>query len=102
MLSAQDDCQPGSDWTLVLRRQPALVIDGRPQGGYTDAFELICCDCGDDSDLDYRHVARGLQRIRGPYSISAGIAAYAEHVRRHLRQAACHAAQARAGRNRPG
>jgi hypothetical protein len=100
-VSAQADSQTASGWTLVLRRQPARVIGGRPQGGYTDAFELICCDCGDDPDLDYHHVARALQRIRGPYSISAGIAAYAEHARHHLRQAARHAAQAWAGK-RPG
>jgi hypothetical protein len=100
-IGAQADSQTASGWTLVLRRQPARVIGGRPQGGYTDAFELICCDCGDDPDLDYHHAARGLQRIRGPYSISAGIAAYAEHARHHLRRAARHAAQARASK-RPG
>jgi len=28
------------------------MVDGQPQGGYTDVFELICCDRGDDPGLD--------------------------------------------------
>ena len=78
--------RPGHDWTVVLRRQPVRLVDGQPQGGYTDEFELICCDCGDDPDLDYHHVPPGLQQIRGPYSIAAGIAAYEKHIRRHRQQ----------------
>jgi hypothetical protein len=61
------------------------MVDGQPQGGYTDAFELVCCDCGDDPDLDYRDISAELQQIRGPYPIAAGIAAYDKHVRRHRR-----------------
>jgi hypothetical protein len=72
-------------WTVVLRRQPARMVDGQPEGGYTDAFELICCDCGDDPDLDYRDISPQLQQIRGPYPIAAGIAAYDKHVRHHKR-----------------
>jgi hypothetical protein len=49
----------------------------------TDAFEIICYNCGDDPDLDYRDVSPDLQRIRGPYPIAAGVAAYKEHVERH-------------------
>lgn len=75
--------QPGPGWTVVLRRQPAGIVDGHPQGGYTEAYELICCDCGDDPDLDYAHVSPNLRRLRGPYSIAAGIAAYRDHVRFH-------------------
>jgi len=79
---------PGRDWTVVLRRQAVRIVEGQPEGGYTDAFELICCDCGDDPGLDYREVAPELQRIRGPYSIAAGVAAYEQHVSLHeLRQA---------------
>ena len=48
----QAPVQPGHDWTVVLRRQPTRMVDGQPQGGYTDVFELICCDRGDDPDLD--------------------------------------------------
>jgi hypothetical protein len=78
--------QPWHGWTVVSRRQPVRMVDGQPQGGYTDAFELICCDCGDDPGLDYRHVSPQLQQIRGPYLIAAGIVAYDEHVRHHSRR----------------
>jgi hypothetical protein len=75
--------QPGDGWTVVLRRQPARIVDGRPQGGYTDNFELICCDCGDDPGLDYREVSPRLQLIRGPYLIADGVAAYGKHLALH-------------------
>jgi hypothetical protein len=66
---------------VVLRRQPVHLVQGCAEGGYTDAYELVCCDCGDDPDLDYRDVSPRLQRIRGPYGFPAGIAAYGQHVR---------------------
>ena len=66
---------------MVLRRQPVRVVEGRAEGGYTDVFELICCDCGDHPDLDYRDVSPGIQRIRGPYPLPSGIAAYDEHLK---------------------
>jgi hypothetical protein len=68
-------------WTVVLRRQPVRVVEGRAECGYTDVFELICCDCGDHPDRDYRDVTPGLQRIRGPYPLPAGVAAYDEHIK---------------------
>ena len=80
--------RPGLDWTLVLRRQPVGIIDGKPPGGYTDAYELICSACGDDPDLDYCHVSPELQGIRGPYRFAAGIAAYGKHARYHEPEAA--------------
>ena len=76
--------QPGHGWTTVLRRQPARIVEGQPEGGYTDAFELICCDCGDDPDLDYSEISPRLQQVRGPYPIAAGVAAYERHVELHL------------------
>ena len=76
--------EPGQDWTLVLRRQPA----GGAEGGYTDAFEIICCDCGDHPDLDYGEVSPELQRIRGPYPIALGIAAYEQHLDQHRKRRA--------------
>ena len=79
--------QPGDGWTAVLRRQPARMVEGRPEGGYTDLFEIICCDCGDHPDLDYRVASPELQWVRGPYSIADGISAYVEHVRRHRQPA---------------
>ena len=79
--------QPALGWTVVLRRRPARIVEGRPEGGYTDAFELICCACGDHPDLDYRDISPELQRIRGPYPIAAGVAAYEKHLElRHRRQ----------------
>jgi hypothetical protein len=73
--------QPGNGWTVVLRRQPARMVEGRPEGGYTDLFELVCCDCDDDPDLDYSEVSSELRRVRGPYLIADGITAYATHLR---------------------
>lgn len=72
---------PRPNWTLVLRRMPAWAAEGRPEGRRTDDYELICCDCGDDLDADYRDVAPHLRRLRGPYPIIAGVAAYLRHVR---------------------
>lgn len=95
----QIDDEPALGWTLVLRRQPARLVEGRPDGGYTDLYELICCGCGDDPDLDYDDVSPRLQRIRGPYQFSAGIAAYGQHDRlRHGQQPALAAGRPR----RPG
>jgi hypothetical protein len=70
-------------WTVVLRRRPIRIVEGRPEGGYADMFELICCDCGDDPDLDYREVSPKLQLVRGPYPIAAGVAAYKQHCGLH-------------------
>ena len=75
--------QPGDGSTAVLRRQPTRVIDGHAQGPYTDAFEIICCGCGDDPGLDYREVSPRLQLVRGPYPITDGIAAYETHLTLH-------------------
>jgi hypothetical protein len=80
--------EPALGWTVVLRRQPIRLIEGRAEGGYTDSYELICCDCGDNPELDYRDVSADLQQIRGPYAISAGISAYGRHVRLRHRQPA--------------
>ncbi len=71
------------DWTVALRRRPARMVDGRPEGGRTDEYEIVCCECGDDPGLDYREVPPRLQRIRGPYPIAAGITAYVQHAERH-------------------
>ena len=75
--------QPRPDWTVVLRRRPVRIVNGRPEGGWTDQFEIVCCDCGDDPGLDYREVSPELQRIRGPYPMAAGVTAYVRHARRH-------------------
>jgi len=75
--------QPGDGRTAVLRRQPARIVDGRPEGPYTGAFEIICCDCGDDPGRDRCQVAPELQRVRGPYTIRTGLAAYEAHLSLH-------------------
>jgi len=75
--------QPRHGWTLVLRRQPVRVVEGRPAGGYTDLYEIVCCYCGDHPDLDYREVSPERQRIRGPYPFAAGVAAYEKHAGLH-------------------
>ena len=69
--------QPGHGGTAVLRSQPVLMVDGRVEGG---AFELICCECGDNPHLDYSQISPRLQRIRGPYTIAEGLAAYERHL----------------------
>ncbi len=74
-------------WTLVLR-QPARIADSRADGPCIDAFELICCNCGDHPDLDYREISPKLQLIRGPYPIAAGVAAYEQHLRLHQAETA--------------
>jgi len=75
--------QPGDGWTVVLRRQQARMAEGRPESGYTDLFEIICRDCGDHPYLDYSEVSPELRRIRGPYPIADGIAAYVKHLGLH-------------------
>jgi hypothetical protein len=72
--------QPGHGRTATLRRQPVRIVDGRMEGGYTDAFELICPSCGDHPYLDYSEVSPRLQQIRGPYTLEAGLAAYTGHL----------------------
>ncbi len=50
------------------------------EGHRTGLFEIICPDCGDHPFLDYEGIPSRLQRIRGPYTLQAGLEAYAEHV----------------------
>ena len=73
--------QPALGWTVVLRRQPVRVVTGQAEGGYSDVFELICADCGDHPELDYRDISPRLQRIRGPYPLASGVAAYDRHLK---------------------
>jgi len=69
----------GEGWTVVLRRQPPRMGEGWAQRADPYAFELICCECGDDPDLGYCEVSAELQRVRGPYPIADGIAAHENH-----------------------
>jgi hypothetical protein len=72
--------QPGHGRTARLRRQLFRLVDARADGGYTDAFELICPSCGDNPDLDHSEVPPWLQRLRGPYPLKEGLAVYLEHT----------------------
>jgi hypothetical protein len=72
--------QPGHGRAARLRRQPFRLVDGRVEGGYTDAFEVICPSCGDNPDLDYSEIPPWLQYLRGPRTIKEGLAAYLEHI----------------------
>jgi hypothetical protein len=91
--------QPGLGWTVVLRRQPVRIVQGRVEGGYTDVYELVCCECGDDPGADYREVSPELRQIRGPYPFAAGIAAYERHVSRYHKPHATAAQAARRDRS---
>lgn len=72
--------QPDHGTDASLRRQPVRMVEGRAEGGYTDAFEVICCDCGDHRYLDYSQVPLRLQQVRGPYTMEAGLAAFEKHL----------------------
>ena len=71
--------QPGHGRTTSLRRQSVWMADDR-KARCTGAYEVICCDCGDHPYLGYSEISPRLQRIRGPYTLEAGVAAYAEHL----------------------
>ena len=43
-------------------------------------FEVICCDCGGNPFLDYSELPARFQRLRGPYTLREGLAAYEEHM----------------------
>jgi hypothetical protein len=64
----------------ILRRQPVRPVEACTEGGYTELFELICCDCGDHLYLDYSEVPARLQWLRGPRTMRAGLAAYERHL----------------------
>ncbi len=63
-----------------LRRQPVRMVRGRPQGGYTDRYEVICPDCGDHPRVGYTEAEPRLQRVRGPYTLNEGLTAYERHI----------------------
>jgi hypothetical protein len=72
--------QPGHGRTAFLRRRPARIVDGRMEGGYTSAYELICPNCGDHPYLDWVDVPPQLQQLRGPYLLQAGLPVYEAHL----------------------
>ena len=58
---------------MVLRRRADRIVEGRPEGGCTDAYEIVCCDCGDHPSLHYSEVSPELRRVRGPYPVADGV-----------------------------
>ena len=54
-----------------------------PEGPGSDTYEIICRICGDDPALDHQQMSAELQQIRGPYTLSDGIAAFARHNESH-------------------
>ena len=73
--------QPGHDMTASMRRQPVRIVQGRKEGGCRDAFEVVCCDCGDRIYGDCSKIPLSLQRIRGPSTtMAAALAAYEQHL----------------------
>jgi hypothetical protein len=72
--------QLGHGLMAVLRRQPQHPEKGRLDGGGAGLFELICGDCGDHLYLDYCEISARLQRLRGPRTIRAALAAYDRHL----------------------
>lgn len=73
--------QLGHGITASIRRQPVRIVEGRREGGYRDAFEVVCCDCGDHPYWDYSEISLSLRQIRGPYAtMAAALAAYEQHL----------------------
>ena len=71
--------QPGPGRTASLRRQLVWVAE-EGQARDTGVYEVICRACGDHPYWEYAEIPPRLQRIRGPYALEAGLAAYAEHL----------------------
>ncbi len=71
---------PGHGLNAILRRQPARIVQGRMEGGYTGVFEVICGDCGDRPYWDYAELPFQLQLTRGPYPLDAGLEQYHRHL----------------------
>ena len=41
---------------MVLRRRPARIVVGQPEGGYTSMYGIISCHRGDHPGPDHREV----------------------------------------------
>lgn len=70
----------GHGLTAGLRRARVRLVEGRVEGGYAGAFEVICGDCGDHRYMDYSPVPLRLRRLRGRYPLDAGVEACGHHI----------------------
>jgi hypothetical protein len=70
----------------VERTLAARIVDGRPEGGYTDNFELICCRCGDDPDGVTARSQPSFRQSAGPTCVRRALR-HIKHVRRHPQSA---------------
>ena len=77
--------QPGT----VARRSRRRALEAA-EDSPNRAFEIICCNCSDDPDLDYSAVSPKLQLVRGPYPIAEGVHAYQAHLRLHTQTEAAY------------
>ncbi|HEU5392933.1 MAG TPA: hypothetical protein VFV73_44300 [Streptosporangiaceae bacterium] len=76
---------PSGQAAWALARQLGHVLPAGPgksqaEDPGADTFEIICRECGGDPVLGYREVSAELQQIGGPYTVSAGNAAFTSHV----------------------
>jgi len=78
-----DTRAPEQDRTVVLRRQPARIVNGETTGDDYPAYEVICRLCGDDPSCGYLDVPPRLQRLRGPYWLHPGVRQYEAHLEWH-------------------
>ena len=63
-----------SKQSASLRHQRVLLVKGRLGDRYTRALEVICCDCGNHTNLGYSQVPVRPQRLRGQYHTIEGLA----------------------------
>jgi hypothetical protein len=75
--------EPEQHWTIALRRQPVGPGTSNPENPSSRTYEIICRICSDDPALDHQQMSAELQQIRGPYTLSDGIAAFARHNELH-------------------
>jgi len=70
--------QLGHGTTASIRHQPVRILEDGKEGGYGDAFEVVC---GDHLYWDHSEISLSLQRTRGPYTTMAAVlAAYDRHL----------------------
>jgi hypothetical protein len=67
--------------TASIRRQLVRIVEDCAVGGHGDAFEVVCCHCGNHPYRGYSEISPSPQRIRGPYAtMAAALVAYDQHL----------------------